>query len=182
MNRTRWHRIGIIATIFIMSLSANGFCGQTPARRAPQPNRAHQPQMDGMLLQKIEAKLGKALTVEQRKELGQAAQTMAAALKAEQQKFIAAIAAASGVTEAQVAEMMPKVGQDNTGFDKNMMPKLETILGRPLTPDELQKIREADDAKKAAMKPIQEKLAENAARISGLKKEDVLEMLPKIGL
>lgn len=182
MNRTRWHRIGIIATIFIMSLSANGFCGQTPARRAPQPNRAHQPQMGGMLLQKIEAKTGKALTVDQRKELGQAAQAMAAALKAEQQKFIAAIAAASGVTEAQVAEMMPKVGQDNTGFDKNMMPKLEKILGRPLTPDELQKIREADDAKKAAMKPIQEKLAENAARISGLKKEDVLEMLPKIGL
>ena len=182
MDRTRWHRIGIIATIFVMCLSANGFCGETPARRTPQPNHTPQPQMGGMLLQKIEAKTGKALTVDQRKELGQAAQAMAAALKAEQQKFITAIAAASGVTETQVAEMMPKVGQDNTGFDMNMIPKLEKILGRSLTPDELQKIREADDAKKAAMKPIQEQLAEEAARISGLNKEDVLEMLPKIGL
>ena len=37
--------------------------------------------------------------------------------------------------------MMPKIGESNAGFDKNMIPKLETKLGRKLTTDELAAIR-----------------------------------------
>lgn len=181
--------LGVSICMMILCSGINTFSAekqQPPAKRTPRSVATRQPaakpQMSGGLLQKIEAKTGKALPVDLRKELGQAGQTMASALKVAQGKFITAIAAASGVTEAQVAEMMPKVGEDNTGFDKNMIPKLEKILGRPLTSNELQQTRAADDAKKAAMKTIQEQFAAQAARLSGLKTEEILGMLPKIGL
>ena len=134
------------------------------------------------ILGRIEAKIGHELTVNQRRTIQESAQKEVSALKAEQDKFVVAIAGITKLPEEKIREFMPKIGGNNAGFDKNMIPKLEKALGRSLTTGEMEKIRAADKAKKAAMKPIQEEFAGTIAKVSGLKKEDALALLPKIGL
>ena len=134
------------------------------------------------LVARLETKLGKALTDTQRQKIAEASQESAEKLKALQAEFVQKIAKAVKLPEADIQPMLPKIGESNAGFDKNMIPKLETKLGRKLTADELTAIRAADDAKKSAMKPVQQKFAARLAGITGLKVEDIQPMLPKVGL
>jgi len=134
------------------------------------------------IIGKIEAKIGRELTTNQRRSIQEAAQKEVRALKAEQDKFVVAIAGITKLPKEKIWEFMPKIGGNNAGFDKNMIPKLEKSLGRSLTTGEMEKIRAADKAKKTAMKPIQEAFAGTIARESGLSKEEALALLPKIGL
>ena len=134
------------------------------------------------LVARLEAKLGKSLTDTQRQKMAEASQESAGKLKALQAEFVEKIAQAVKLPEADIQPMMPKIGESNAGFDKNMMPKLETKLGRKLTADELAAIRAADNAKKSAMKPVQKNFAERLANITGLAVEDIQPMLPKVGL
>jgi hypothetical protein len=134
------------------------------------------------LVARLETKLGKALTDTQEQKIAEASQESAGKLKALQAEFVGKIVKAVTLPEADIQPMMPKIGESNAGFDKNMIPKLETKLGRKLTADELATIRAADNAKKSAMKPVQKSFAERLAGITGLKAEDIQPMLPKVGL
>ena len=136
----------------------------------------------GGIIPKIETKLGHELSADQRRQIQQAAQQEIRALKAAQDKFVSAIAQAVNLPEDDIRQFIPTIGADNTGFDKNMIPKIEKKLGRSLTAAEMEKIRAADTAKKKTMNPIQEEFAGTIAKVSGLKKEDALALLPKIGL
>ena len=134
------------------------------------------------LVTKLEAKLDKPLTADQRAKIGETSKESADKLKSLQAEFVEKIAKAVNLPASDIQPMMPKIGESNAGFDKNMIPKLEAKLGRKLTTDELAAIRTADAAKKSAMKPVQEKFAKQLAGISGLAIETVRVMLPKVGL
>jgi hypothetical protein len=133
------------------------------------------------IVPKIETKLGHELTPDQRRQIQEAAQKELRAMKAEQEKFVVAVAGIFQLPQEEIWTYMPKLGGGNAGFDKNMVPKLEKSLNRPLRQDELTKLREADAAKKKAMHPIQDEFAGAVARVTGLKLEDVQALLPKIG-
>jgi hypothetical protein len=66
------------------------------------------------------------------------------------------VSQATGVSEAQIRAMMPTIGQQNSNFDKNIIPKIEKILRRSLTAQEIAEIGRADREKKAAMLPVQD--------------------------
>lgn len=170
------------ALLLTALVTVNGAHAQrgTPGAAKHKAHAAHQGQ--GLLLPKIESRLGRPLSVEQRKQLGAAAQETMASLRAAQGRFVQSVAQVSGLSPSDIAAMMPTIGQANEGFDKNMIPKIEAKLGRPLTPQQLQAINKADSDKKAAMGPVQQNFARSIARITGLPYAEVLAMLPRIGL
>ena len=153
-------------------LTGPAFAQQSPARRAGGND----------LSSRLEANLGKSLTSEQREQIGEASKESAEKLKSLQKEFVGKIAKAVKLAESDIQPMMPKIGEPNSGFDKNMIPKLEAKLDRKLTANELAAVRKADDAKKSAMKPVQDKFAKRLAQITGLPVETVREMLLKVGL
>jgi hypothetical protein len=100
----------------------------------------------------------------------------------QQEIFIRGVSELFGLPENSVRGYLPKVGEANEGFDKNMIPKVEKDIGRPITAREREKLRTLDDAKKSAVAPIQESLAEVVAKQSGLSRREAMALLPKVGL
>jgi hypothetical protein len=92
------------------------------------------------------------------------------------------VSQATGVSEAQIGAMLPRIGQQNSNFDKNIIPKIEAILGRSLTAQEIAEIGRADREKKAAMLPVQDSFAQQLSQITGLPAQQIRGMLPQIGL
>lgn len=162
----------LLALALTALLATTTFAQEPPARRAVGNN----------LVTRLEAKLGKSLSAEQREQIGDASKQSVEKLKALQGTFVTNIASAVKLPTTDIEPMMPKIGEPNPGFDKNMIPKLETKLARKLTADELAAIRKADTAKKSAMKPVQDNYAAQLAKITGLSVEVIRPMLPKIGL
>lgn len=134
------------------------------------------------LVARVETKLGKPLTAEQRQEIGAAAKETMANLKQAQDAFVAGVAKIVELPEQEIRDMLPQVGNVVPGFDKDMVKKLETKFGKPLSAEQLRQIGEVDAAKKRTMGPIQQKFAERVAKVTGLKAEEVRQMLPTVGL
>jgi hypothetical protein len=147
------------------------------AEEAPNTERGNAP-----LVQKIEAKLGKPLTAQQKQDMVLVLRQGINGLREAQLAFVQSLSGTTGLPVATIQEMMPRIGGDNTGLDKNIIPKIEARLGRRLTNSQLQSIREADNTKKAAMVPIQNNMAQGLSRITGLSADDIKAMLPHIGL
>src|SRR5437762_3113256 len=109
------------------------------------------------LLQKIEARLGRPLTADQRRQFAIAATNLRDAMLPPQQKFAQTIAQIFKLPLAEVQAMAPDLS-GSRGFDGGMISKLEARIGRGLTPQELQQLRTADNAKKAELSEIESKL------------------------
>jgi len=161
-----------VALALTTMLTAMALAQNPPERRA----------VGNSLIAKLEAKLDKPLTADQRAKIAEASKKSAEELKSLQAEFVEKIAKAVKLPVSDIQPMMPKIGEANPGFDKNMIPKLETKLGRKLSAAEMDTIRKADTAKKSAMKPVQDKFAKQLAEITGLAIETVRAMLPKVGL
>ncbi|MBI4189981.1 MAG: hypothetical protein HY525_05525 [Betaproteobacteria bacterium] len=134
------------------------------------------------LLQKVEARLGKPLSGEQRQQFARTAAGLRDALLPPQRKFAQTIAYTFKLPLAEVQALLPAIGEDSSGFDRNMIPKIEARIGRGLTPQELQQIRTADNAKKAEMSQIQSRYAAEFAQVTGLSSEQFRQLLPTIGI
>ena len=154
--------------------------GLAAARGAEEAKPAAPP--PGGFAARVEAKLGAPLSAAQKAGIADAAREATATIKAAQETFVQAVATAVRLSEADIRPMMPTIGQPDPAFDKHMIPKLETKLDRPLTEGERTAIRAADQAKKAVVKPAQERLAAAVAKITGMSAEAVQGLLPRIGL
>jgi hypothetical protein len=149
---------------------------------AAQPLGATAQPAQPLLVSKIEAATGCALTPAQRRAILAKSREAAAELRAAQEDFVTSIAAAVALPAETVRGYLPTVGADNTGFDKNMIPKVEAQKGRALTREERTAIRAADDAKKARMAPVQQSLARTLSEQTGMTLEQAAALLPKVGL
>lgn len=143
---------------------------------------AQEPLRGNTLMSKIEVRLGQPLTPDQRRQFLAATTESKAGLREKQINFVRDIASITGLPQDEIAAMMPKIGESNEGFDKNMIPKIESKLGRKLSPGELAGIRKADQEKKDGMKPVREKLIQSISGFTGLTPDEVGAMLPKVGL
>ncbi|WP_017716163.1 hypothetical protein [Kamptonema formosum] len=121
------------------------------------------------------------MSVEQKRQIAQASRAAREALTPAQNRFAQQVSQATGVSEAQIRAMLPRIGQQNSS-DKNIIPKIEAILGRSLTAQEIAEIGRADREKKAAMLPVQDTFAQQLSQITGLPAEQIRAILPKIGL
>ena len=150
---------------------------RVPAAQRQRPNGA-----GFNLIQKLEAQLGAPLSVEQKRQIAEASRAAREALIPAQNRFVQQVSQATGVSEPQIRAMMPTIGQQNSNFDKNIIPKIEAILGRSLTAQEREEIGRADREKKAAMLPVQDSFAQQLSQITGLPTQQIRAILPQIGL
>jgi hypothetical protein len=150
---------------------------RAPAAQRQRPNGA-----GFNLIQKLEAQLGAPLSAEQKRQIAEAGRATREALIPAQNQFVQQVSQAIGVSEAQIRAMMPTIGQQNNNFDKNIIPKIEAILGRSLTAQEIAEIGRADREKKAAMLPVQDSFAQQISQITGLPAMQIKGLLPQIVL
>src|SRR5258705_12036591 len=132
------------------------------------------------LLQKIEARLGRPLTADQRRQFAIAATSLRDAMLPPQQKFAQTVAQIFKLPLAEVQAMAPDTG--NRGYDGGMISKLEARIGRSVTPQELQQLRTADNAKKAELSEIESRLLPQFVQSTGLSREQLLQLLPTVGI
>jgi hypothetical protein len=156
-------------------LGASEALAQNESKPRPQPP-------GGGLIGRVEKASGKELTEAQKEAIRNQGRETRAKLEEQQGIFVRGVSQLFSLPEAKVREYLPKVGAPNEDFDKNMIPKVEKDLGRPITAQERGKLLQIDEAKKSAVRPIQEDLARVISEQSGLSLEDSKKLLPRVGL
>jgi hypothetical protein len=136
----------------------------------------------GGVLVRIEQAIGRPLSPSERDAIRSKALETRQLLLEQQEIFIRGVGGLFGLPEETVRGYLPKVGEANEGFDKNMIPKVEKEIGRPISAQEREKLRGLDEAKKSAVAPIQESFAELISMQSGLSRREAKALLPKVGL
>jgi len=129
-------------------------------------------------IQRTEAQLGKELTMEQKQEIAKLSKESKPALLAVQEKFIKSVSQLVQLTDNDIKEMLPRIGQENKDFEKDIISKIELKLGRKITDEERAQIAEFEKVKKADLEPIQKNFARKVSKIIGLPEEEILKMLP----
>lgn len=127
-------------------------------------------------------KVGKKLTAAQRNAISAKARETTATLKSAQDAFVSSVAKAVKLPESVIRGFMPTIGADNTGFDKNIITKIEQAKGKAIGKQEIEAIRKADEAKKAKMIPTQKEFAAVIAEQAGISQKEAEALLPKVGL
>jgi len=163
-------RGGLIVVLVILVFLGVALSAALPAARNVAPAAP-------ALLQRVEAHRGQALAPVQRQQFTRATADLRAALLPAHDGFVRAIAQTFRLPPGEVQGMMPATDADRIGFHLGVISTLEARLGRPVTPQELQQVRAADNAKKAEISEIQSRYAGELARIAGLSKEQVQRML-----
>ena len=132
-------------------------------------------------LEKLEQKAARSLTAAERAGVSSALRDLVDGMGAPRERFVRDISRITGISEKRVWEFMPRIGGP-ADQDKNMMPKLQREMGRRLTADELGEIRAADANKKEAITALRQRFATAVSEQVNIAPEDVLAMLPKIGI
>lgn len=127
-------------------------------------------------------KVGKKLTAAQRSAISAKARETTATLKSAQDAFVSSVAKAVKLPESVIRGFMPAIGADNTGFDKNIITKIEQAKGKAIGKQETEAIRKADEAKKARIIPAQKEFAAVIAEQAGISQKEAEALLPKVGL
>ena len=143
---------------------------------------AETPPPRGGILVRIEQATGRPLSPSERDAIRAKALETRQLLLEQQEIFIRGVSELFGLPDGTVRDHLPKVGEPNEGFDKNMIPKVEKDIGRPISAQEREKLRGLDEAKKSAVAPIQESFAQVIAQQSGLSRREAMALLPKVGL
>jgi len=167
--------------IFLSILLIPALLGASAASAQNEPKPRPQPPGGG-LVGRVEKASGKELTEAQKEAIRNQGRETRAKLEEQQGIFVRGVSQLFSLPEAKVRGYLPKVGAPNEDFDKNMIPKVEKDLGRPITPQERGKLLQIDEAKKSAVRPIQEDLARVISEQSGLSLEDSKKLLPRVGL
>ncbi|MDY6803609.1 MAG: hypothetical protein SXA11_07345 [Cyanobacteriota bacterium] len=132
------------------------------------------------LMEKIKAELEKPLSLQQLQ------QTMGVILENKeemigaQETFIEELSSVTGVATSEIIEMMSEIGQANNAAKEDLVRQVETKLGTSLTPEQLEKIQQADSQMKDTFLGIQEQLASKLSEITGLSVEAIAAMLPQM--
>ena len=142
----------------------------------PANNKVEQANFD--LMQKIEARLGKPMTSDQRQQFARTATTLRDASLMPQQQFLQDIARNFKLPLPDVQA----VAQASGAGSRDMISRLEVRLGRSVTSEELQQVRMADNATNAKISEIQSQFVLQFVQITGLSREQMQQLLPTAGM
>jgi hypothetical protein len=152
----------------------------TPSADAQTAKKAATPSVPSSEIeQKIETRLGKPLTADQKQRTQRAAADYTRSLLAPHAKFIQDLARSFNLTEEIVAPMVPRGTLPSETLDKVVTPKLEAKLARKLNPGELQRVKALDDGRRALIKTLQDNYARQLSAVVALPPNVIGEMLPK---
>lgn len=176
-------------TVLSMAVAAPTFAGGK-ANKADKPNHKQdnggQAQRGEKIFAKIEEKLGKELTAEQKQQITETTRHTMQDMKPIQQSFIQNIATAVKISpdevKAAIKIKQPKVkGQGKQALDpeSRICSALEAKLDRKLTDEEIKAIEAAIETRKTDAKPIQHDYVEAMAKITGLTADQLTEIVPK---
>lgn len=155
-------------------LSTGAWAEPAPARPAATATA------DG-LVDRIERASGRTLKADERQRVNRSVTTMVEGLAPPRNTFVSDVSRLSGVDEAKIWAMMPRVGGP-ADQDKNMVPKLEAAMGRELTPGQRERLRDADGRKKAAIASLRQRFATDVSAVTGVDVDKLLGLLPKVGI
>lgn len=162
----------ILASLIGLLPVATAHAQQRPKTAAPAPA-----QPSSELELKIEAKLGRPLTADQKQRITKAAQAYPSSLRGPHAKFIQDVARSLNQTDDVVGALIPMNSIGTDGAEKSVVPKLEGKLNRKLNPGEIQRIKALDDARKASLKALQDAYARQLSSISGVPLPAMTEIL-----
>ncbi|MHC9540091.1 MAG: hypothetical protein AB9903_11275 [Vulcanimicrobiota bacterium] len=128
-------------------------------------------------LQKLEAKMGRSLTQEEKMKFLQETMKWKNGMTAAVETFARSLTDITGVPFEQTNAMMPKFGQMTEPYKKDVMPRLEEKLGRKLTQEETQKIMKAYQEKEKITGPLLQDYFQKLSSITGLPEETIKGIL-----
>lgn len=130
----------------------------------------------------IEAELGHPLDAGERTRCLDAGRRAMAALREREMMFLHAVAEILNLEPAQVALMAPEREAEADGFDQDVRPKLEQVLGRRITNRERQRIRAIDEERLKALEPVRLAFAREISEATGLPADRAVGLLPLAGM
>lgn len=133
------------------------------------------------LLEKLEAALGKTLNGNQKKQILQSTKVLFQDVKALQQVFVQQISAITKLSQEDVAQLLPPLQTYRARKEKVIL-KIETMLGRKLTPEELSAMHKTVQEQMKSLQPLHKDYTEQVAFISTVPREKVVEILGAVGL
>ncbi|OGW87617.1 MAG: hypothetical protein A3A81_04700 [Omnitrophica bacterium RIFCSPLOWO2_01_FULL_45_10b] len=151
--------------------------GAQSAEITPTKSLAKTIAFEGTFLEKIESQRGAPLTEGEKQRFIQTIQAIMEAVKVQRFEFIQKISQITKLSPTQISQIMPKIGRKARPLDENMIPKIEVLLGRTLTTDEMHEIHAADQERKQAMAPIREGFVTQLTLVTGLSPEAVSTIL-----
>lgn len=171
---------GLISVSLVSSVSAAPEQKRPNRKPATQQQDGAKKQRGAVIFQKIEAKLGKELTEDQKQQILAVMQTSRAKLQESNQKFISDVAAALKMSVEDLRSIIGPEAREPGAERKpgNMRQKIEEALKRQLTEEELAAIKAAAAARREAAMPVRKEMLESIAGITGLSAADLQEIMP----
>jgi hypothetical protein len=161
----------LLTLCMIALLSEAAICQNAPSESG-QPG--------GKLISKIEAKLGKPLTMAQKMQLKNASLKWRDGMNSAVDTFAGRLSTITGISLEEIKGWMPKIGYSSEPYQKDVISKIETKLGKKLTAEQMEQIMKASGDKKASMSEVMQTFVSTLAGLTGLTKEDLQQMLPQM--
>lgn len=171
----------LFRTIITMLLFTAFICGISHALvDLDKDDKSKEPETKkSQLTLKIESKLGRELTNDEKRAYLIAVRKVIAEIELIQQKFVKDIAEITGITTDKIWDWIPQQGRQPDPKYKNMISKIEKELDRKLTKEEIDKIMKADENKKKSLLTAQSKFADELSQITGIPMKEIMFMLQK---
>jgi hypothetical protein len=129
------------------------------------------------LLPPLEQQRGRPLSAWQRKQILGSALDLIEKLEGPQRKFLEDVAVSLDTDAERLAGIWPPGGLEARPLGAKVLAKLEERLGRKLRAGQIEALRDAEDARQAAVKPLADKFLRQVSVVSGVPDEQVIEIL-----
>ncbi len=159
----------ILGMIFL--LAGTAMSQNTPSESGPTGSK---------FIPKMEAKLGKPLTNAQKMQFRNAALQWRDGMNSSVNTFAQKLSTITGIQLEEIKGWMPRIGYSGEAYKKDVISKIETKLGKKLTTEQMDQVMKASGEKKEAMKAVNQQFVDKLTEITGLKKEDLTQMLPQM--
>lgn len=126
------------------------------------------------LFDQLEAKSGKALSLDQRYQVAKVVKAHDDLLRDQDAQLVGEVMRLTGLPPGQILQMARLGG--------SLTAKIELTLKRKLPEAQARQIRAAEEARRSSIADARQKLAARLAAISGASPQTVIEMLPGFGL
>ena len=153
-----------------------------PGQAQPPKGRKTPTLSNKAILAKISANLGKQLNSKQKQQITEALESLKTGVTNAQAAYLKHLTDVTGLPGAALQELLPGTGEENSlYFQRLMVPRMETKLGRPLSSNEREAVERAEANKKEIVGPLHTRFAEKVGEITNLPIPEILGMLPKAG-
>lgn len=137
----------------------------------------------GALVERLQAAMDRPMTPPEAWGATAAARSLLPEVRDARTRWAESVAAALSLPSDSVREVLPPLGRGTlSAMPEDPRTVLTPLLGRAMTPAEMQAVEDAGAARDAALLPHRMRLADTLARLSDLPARDILLLLPGVGL